>query len=259
MINDLSKPGLIARKIEDEGLVEDRVQRSLLHVRLLLRDPLTIVHQVDLHVRICKKYFRFFIYFSSLFLAILNVGLLEKRHWKQLHKKELHFSWSFCQEGSVWVFLLVFFYFFLCLSPDPDAVRSGFYEIAKKMCGIPIYSGRMPLSEITENLVQWLRQEKISRNNPTRKYRCRKNPWNVFLFFLSPLFPIQNYAIFISGKEKQTEDYETWPALLWQIYYIISLVWLFRILFTHFLKGSNLSYTTFPPVVISYIYKHFVQ
>ena len=52
MINDLSKPGLIARKIEDEGLVEDRVQRSLLHVRLLLRDPLTIVHQVDLHVRI---------------------------------------------------------------------------------------------------------------------------------------------------------------------------------------------------------------
>ena len=47
-----------------------------------------------------------------------------------------------------------FFYFFLCLSPDPDAVRSGFYEIAKKMCGIPIYSGRMPLSEITENLVQ---------------------------------------------------------------------------------------------------------
>ena len=60
MINNLSKPGLIARKIEDEGLVENRVQRSLLHVRLLLRDPLTIVHQVDLHVRICKKYFRFF-------------------------------------------------------------------------------------------------------------------------------------------------------------------------------------------------------
>ena len=92
MINDLSKPGLIARKIEDEGLVEDRVQRSLLHVRLLLRDPLTIVHQVDLHVRICKKYFRFFTCFPSLFLAILNGGLLEKRHWKQLHKKELHFS-----------------------------------------------------------------------------------------------------------------------------------------------------------------------
>ena len=51
-------------------------------------------------------------------------------------------------------FFCFFFYFFLCLSPDPDAVRSGFYEIAKKMCGIPIYSGRMPLSEITENLVQ---------------------------------------------------------------------------------------------------------
>ena len=95
MINNLSKPGLIARKIEDEGLVENRVQRSLLHVRLLLRDPLTIVHQVDLHVRICKKYFRFF---KNFFLAILIVGLLEKRHWKQLHKKELHFS--FCQEGS---------------------------------------------------------------------------------------------------------------------------------------------------------------
>ena len=78
MINDLSKPGLIARKIEDEGLVEDRVQRSLLHVRLLLRDPLTIVHQVDLHVRICKKYFRFLYIFLHFFLAILNVGLLEK-------------------------------------------------------------------------------------------------------------------------------------------------------------------------------------
>ena len=62
MIYDLSKPGLIARKIEDEGLVENRVQGSLLHVRLLLRDPLTIVHQVDLHVRICKKYFRFFLH-----------------------------------------------------------------------------------------------------------------------------------------------------------------------------------------------------
>ena len=67
MINDLSKPGLIARKIEDEGLVEDRVQRSLLHVRLLLRDPLTIVHQVDLHVRICKKYFRFLYIFLHFF------------------------------------------------------------------------------------------------------------------------------------------------------------------------------------------------
>ena len=100
MIYDLSKPGLIAREIEDKGLVENRVQRSLLHVRLLLRDPLTIVHQVDLHVRICKKYFRFFKnFFLHFFLAILNVGLLEKRHWKQLHKKELHFS--VCQEGSV--------------------------------------------------------------------------------------------------------------------------------------------------------------
>ena len=89
---DLSKPGLIARKIEDEGLVEDRVQRSLLHVRLFLRDPLTIVHQVDLHVRICKKYFRFLYIFLHFLLAILNVGLLEKRHWKQLPKKELHFS-----------------------------------------------------------------------------------------------------------------------------------------------------------------------
>ena len=67
MINDLSKPGLIARKIEDEGLVEDRVQRSLLHVRLLLWDPLTIVHQVDLHVRICKKYFRFLYIFLHFF------------------------------------------------------------------------------------------------------------------------------------------------------------------------------------------------
>ena len=94
MINNLSKPGLIARKIEDEGLVENRVQRSLLHVSLLLRDPLTIVHQVDLYVRICKKYFRFSQTFFFTLLAILNLGQLEKRHWKQLHKKELHVSRS---------------------------------------------------------------------------------------------------------------------------------------------------------------------
>ena len=163
------------------------------------------------------------------------------------------------QEGSVWVFLLVFFFnFFLCLSPDPDAVRSGFYEIAKKMCGIPIYSGRMPLSEITENLVQWLRQEKISRNNPTRKYRCRKNPWNVFLFFI-PTIPLPKLCNFYFWERETNRRLWNMTCLLWQIYYIISLVWLFRILFTHFLKGSNLSYTTFPPVVISYIYKHFVQ
>ena len=51
-------------------------------------------------------------------------------------------------------FFACFFNFVLFLSPDPDVVRSGSYEIAKEMCGIPIYSGRMPLSEITENLVQ---------------------------------------------------------------------------------------------------------
>ena len=101
-------------------------------------------------------------------------------------------------------FFCFFFYFFLCLSPDPDAVRSGFYEIAKKMCGIPIYSGRMPLSEITENLVQWLRQEKISRNNPTRKYRCRKDTWNVFLFFYLLYFPSKiMHFTFLGKRNKQ--------------------------------------------------------
>ena len=132
MINDLSKPGLIARKIEDEGLVENRVQRSLLHVSLLLRDPLTIVHQVDLHVRICKKYFRFFIYFLHFFLAILNVGLLEKRHWKQLHKKELHFS--FCQEAFRRYFLP-----FLNLSPLFKSDRNCYLWQYFKFSGLDMH------------------------------------------------------------------------------------------------------------------------
>ena len=118
MINNLSKPGLIARKIEDKGLVENRVQRSLLHVRLLLRDPLTIVHQVDLHVRICKKYFRFSQTFFFTLLAILNLGQLEKRHWKQLHKKELHVSRSLFKrlryEFLVFFFIFLFSVFWSC-------------------------------------------------------------------------------------------------------------------------------------------------
>ena len=40
------------RQVKDEGLVEDRVQSPLLHVGLLLRDPLVVVQQVDLHVRV---------------------------------------------------------------------------------------------------------------------------------------------------------------------------------------------------------------
>ena len=73
------------------------------------------------------------------------------------------------------------------------------------MCGIPIYSGRMPLSEITENLVQWLRQEKISRNNPTRKYRCRKDTWNVFLFFIPtiPLPKLCNFYFWERGTNRR--------------------------------------------------------
>ena len=46
---------LVARYVEQERLVEHRVQRSLLHVRFLLGDALTVVQQVYLHVRVCKQ------------------------------------------------------------------------------------------------------------------------------------------------------------------------------------------------------------
>lgn len=41
-------------KVEHEGLVEHRVECSLLHVGFFLGQPLTIIQQVDLHIRICK-------------------------------------------------------------------------------------------------------------------------------------------------------------------------------------------------------------
>ena len=41
-------------QVEDKGLVEDRVQSSLLDVRLFLHDPLLVEQQVDLYIRICK-------------------------------------------------------------------------------------------------------------------------------------------------------------------------------------------------------------
>ena len=43
---------LIVRHVEQERLVEHRVQGSLLHVRLLFGDSLSVVQQVDLHIGI---------------------------------------------------------------------------------------------------------------------------------------------------------------------------------------------------------------
>lgn len=44
---------LLKRDLEAEGLVVIRVEGVLLDCRLLLLQPLSILHQVDLHVRIC--------------------------------------------------------------------------------------------------------------------------------------------------------------------------------------------------------------
>ena len=41
--------------VEQERFVEDRVEGSLLDARLLLGDPLSVVHDVYLHVRICNR------------------------------------------------------------------------------------------------------------------------------------------------------------------------------------------------------------
>jgi hypothetical protein len=49
---DAGQSVLTLGQIKDKGLVEDRVQGSLLHVGLLLGDPLIVEQQVDLHVRI---------------------------------------------------------------------------------------------------------------------------------------------------------------------------------------------------------------
>lgn len=41
-------------QLKDEGLVKDRVQGSLLDVSLFLCNPLVVVQQIDLDVRVCK-------------------------------------------------------------------------------------------------------------------------------------------------------------------------------------------------------------
>ena len=45
-------------KVEDERFVVDRVQSTLLDMRLLLGDALSVVHQVHLYVRVCKEHER---------------------------------------------------------------------------------------------------------------------------------------------------------------------------------------------------------
>lgn len=44
---------LLEGDLKAEGLVEVGVQGLLLHRRLLLLEPLAILHQVDLHVGVC--------------------------------------------------------------------------------------------------------------------------------------------------------------------------------------------------------------
>lgn len=44
---------LLEGDLEAEGLVEVRVQRLLLHRRLLLLESLAVLHQVDLHIGVC--------------------------------------------------------------------------------------------------------------------------------------------------------------------------------------------------------------
>lgn len=44
---------LLKGDLKAEGLVEVGVQGLLLHRRLLLLEPLPILHQVDLHVGVC--------------------------------------------------------------------------------------------------------------------------------------------------------------------------------------------------------------
>lgn len=46
---------LLEGDLEAEGLVEVRVERLLLHRRLLLLEPLAVLHQVDLHVGVCGE------------------------------------------------------------------------------------------------------------------------------------------------------------------------------------------------------------
>lgn len=46
---------LLEGDLEAEGLVEVRVQGLLLHCRLLLLEPLAVLHQVDLHVGVCAE------------------------------------------------------------------------------------------------------------------------------------------------------------------------------------------------------------
>lgn len=43
-----------SRKVKHKGLVEHWVECSLFHVGFFLGQPLTIIQQVDLHIRICK-------------------------------------------------------------------------------------------------------------------------------------------------------------------------------------------------------------
>jgi len=50
-----ARVGVCGGQVEYERLVEDRVESALLDVRLLLGDALSVVRQVDLHVRVCMQ------------------------------------------------------------------------------------------------------------------------------------------------------------------------------------------------------------
>jgi len=52
---DAGQPVLALGQVEDKGLVEDGVEGPLLHVGLLLGNPLVVEQQVDLHVGIYTR------------------------------------------------------------------------------------------------------------------------------------------------------------------------------------------------------------
>ena len=91
----LSESRFITGKVEYKGFIENRIQCSLLHMGFLLRDPLVVVHKVDLHIRICKRKK----YLFKIWSAKSLVGWLHHLKVKRFVTK---FPWAWCQGKLVW-------------------------------------------------------------------------------------------------------------------------------------------------------------
>lgn len=52
---DVLEAFVVTRNIEQEGLIEHRVQGAFLHMRLLLRNALSVEEQIDLHIGIWRQ------------------------------------------------------------------------------------------------------------------------------------------------------------------------------------------------------------